>query len=265
MPVLDAATGQVRLAYPARKQPRGSRSAQLDLSAGDRGPVHRFRKSPVIASAAAVNAALWWSYPGRLTDRVLAQDFNPLALTGGPGGTDAQEWKVSLPSWRDGSARRSVIAFLQEVTEGPDALPVAGRVAAFDNDGTLACEKPHPALAGFLLDRVAAAGSAPPEVASGHDVLREQGLLFTGQTTAQYEEQARRYLSGALHPRCHRPYPMLTYQPMLELLALLQALDSSVFMCTGSSRDFMRVMCRRECAWDPGHPRHADEKGDQRH
>ena len=156
--------------------------------------------------------------------------------------TDAEEWKLSLPSWRDGSARRSVIAFLQEITQGPDALPVADRVAAFDNDGTLACEKPHTALAGFLLDRLAAAGSAPPAAVGGHDVLRELGVLFTGQTTAQYEDQARRYLTGALHPRFHRPYPMLTYQPMLELVALLQALDFSVFMCTDSSRDFMRVI-----------------------
>jgi phosphoserine phosphatase len=155
---------------------------------------------------------------------------------------EAEEWKVSLPSWRDGSARRSVIAFLQEITQGPGALPVADRVAAFDNDGTLACEKPHTALAGFLLDRVAAAGSAVPEVASGHDVLRELGVLFAGQTTAQYEEQARRYLSGALHPRFQRPYPMLTYLPMLELISLLHALEFSVFMCTDSSRDFMRVM-----------------------
>ena len=95
--------------------------------------------------------------------------------------TDAEEWKARLPSWRDGSARRSVIAFLQDIIQGPDALPVADRVAAFDNDGTLACEKPHTALAGFLLDRVAAAGSAPPEVASGHDVLRELGVLLAGQ------------------------------------------------------------------------------------
>lgn len=155
---------------------------------------------------------------------------------------DAQEWKAALPSWRDGSARRSVIAFLQEITQGPDALPVAERVAAFDNDGTLACEKPHTALAGFLLDRLAAAGAAPPDAGSGHDVLRELGLLFDGQTTAWYGEQARRYLAGALHPRFRRPYPALTYQPMLELMALLRTLDFSVFMCTDSSRDFMRVI-----------------------
>ena len=52
--------------------------------------------------------------------------------------TNADDWQVRLPSWRDGSARRSVVAFLQEITQGPGALPVADRVAAFDTDGTLA-------------------------------------------------------------------------------------------------------------------------------
>jgi hypothetical protein len=65
--------------------------------------------------------------------------------------TDAEEWKVSLPSWRDGSARRSLIAFLQEITQGAGALPVADRVAAFDNDGTLACEKPRGAEGGWTV------------------------------------------------------------------------------------------------------------------
>ena len=88
----------------------------------------------------------------------------------------AEEWKVSLPSWRDGSARRSVIAFLQETTQGPGALPVADRVAAFDNDGTLACEKPHTALAGFLLDRLAAAGWPLASLDALVD-LAEQGLV----------------------------------------------------------------------------------------
>ena len=133
---------------------------------------------------------------------------------------DAEDWTVRLPSWRDGSARRSVITFLQEITQGPDPLPLADRVAAFDNDGTLACEKPHTALAGFLLDRTAATGTTTAGPTSGHDVLRELSVRFAGQTTAQYEEQARRYLSEAVHPRFHRPYPMLTYQPMLELMAL---------------------------------------------
>ena len=43
-----------------------------------------------------------------------------------------------LPSWRPGRTRDAVVAFLAAA----EALPVEARVAAFDNDGTLWCEKP---------------------------------------------------------------------------------------------------------------------------
>ena len=58
--------------HHVRKQPRARRSAYLNLSAGDREPEQRIDESQVIASAAAANAAGWWSYPGRLTGRVPA-------------------------------------------------------------------------------------------------------------------------------------------------------------------------------------------------
>ena len=153
---------------------------------------------------------------------------------------EAEEWKVSLPSWRDGSARRSVIAFLQEVTQDRALSPrLTGWLPS-----TMTARWPARSLIRRwrdLLDRVAGRLSSAGG-GGGHDVLRELGVLFAGQTTAQYEEQARRYLSGALHPRFQRPYPMLMYLPMLELISLLHALDFSVFMCTDSSRDFMRVI-----------------------
>lgn len=128
-----------------------------------------------------------------------------------------------------------------EVTRGPGAIPVPERVAAFDNDGTMACEKPHTALAAFL---AAATGRPLSAVAGlgGHDVLRELGRLYEGQSPAQYEETVREFLRLTVHPRFGRPYPLLTYQPMLELLEVLHALEFSVFMSTDSSRDFMRVM-----------------------
>lgn len=43
-----------------------------------------------------------------------------------------------LPSWRDGAARTAVVDFLDAVL---DVAPEQ-RVAAFDNDGTLWCERP---------------------------------------------------------------------------------------------------------------------------
>ncbi len=51
-----------------------------------------------------------------------------------------------LPSWNDGPAKQSIMAFVEKVTTAgsPDFVPVEQRIATFDNDGTLWCEKPVP-------------------------------------------------------------------------------------------------------------------------
>jgi hypothetical protein len=38
---------------------------------------------------------------------------------------------------------------------GPDYVPPSERIATFDNDGTLWCEKPMPIELGFILRRLA--------------------------------------------------------------------------------------------------------------
>jgi len=49
-----------------------------------------------------------------------------------------------LPSWNEGPAKQSIIAFVEKVTKpgSPDFVPVPERIATFDNDGTLWCEEP---------------------------------------------------------------------------------------------------------------------------
>ncbi len=67
-----------------------------------------------------------------------------------------------LASWNDGSARRAVVEFVQRtVSEG---VPVEERVAVFDNDGTLWCEKPMPIQADFILRRLFEMAHADPEL-----------------------------------------------------------------------------------------------------
>ena len=73
-------------------------------------------------------------------------------------------------------------------------------------------------------------------------MLRELGVVFAGRTVVDYDEQAREFLSRAVHRRFRCLYPSLTYQPMRELIGLLRALEFSVFICTDSSRDFIRVI-----------------------
>lgn len=49
-----------------------------------------------------------------------------------------------LPSWNDGPAKQSIIAFVEKVTKpgSADFVPVPERIATFDNDGTLWAEQP---------------------------------------------------------------------------------------------------------------------------
>jgi hypothetical protein len=49
-----------------------------------------------------------------------------------------------LPSWRETGTKQAIIDFVEKVTrEGTaDFVPVAERIATFDNDGTLWAEQP---------------------------------------------------------------------------------------------------------------------------
>ena len=59
-----------------------------------------------------------------------------------------------LTSWHDTPTRAAIVDFVERVTTegGPDYVPPAERIATFDNDGTLWCEKPMPIELGFILD-----------------------------------------------------------------------------------------------------------------
>src|SRR5215468_10572687 len=61
-----------------------------------------------------------------------------------------------LPSWNDGLARRSIVEFVTTVTkpDSPEFVPIAERIALFDNDGTLWAEQPTFFQALFALDRI---------------------------------------------------------------------------------------------------------------
>ena len=99
---------------------------------------------------------------------------------------DAYQLHAALPSWRPTTARLGLVEFLLAVTDGPDAVPPAERPATFDNDGTLACEKPRTALAEFLIAESAAQLSSATG-AGGQQVLRELGALFEGHSATEYE------------------------------------------------------------------------------
>ena len=165
-----------------------------------------------------------------------------------------------LPSWNDGPAKRSILDFVARVTRsGSDTfVPVAERVAVFDHDGTLVCEKPI-VHGMFLIDRVRALAERQPEIAHDEpyatlltgdiDFVRRLGkkyfldLMFNtlaGVPEGKLEAEARQFLATARHPVFDVPYADVTFQPMKELIAFLRRHDFSVWICSGSGVHFMR-------------------------
>jgi hypothetical protein len=58
----------------------------------------------------------------------------------------------TLASWRDTATRQAIENFVASAARD---IPPDERVAVFDNDGTLWCEKPMPIELGFVLQRLA--------------------------------------------------------------------------------------------------------------
>ena len=77
-----------------------------------------------------------------------------------------------LGSWHDTPTRAAIVDFVERVTTegGPDYVPPSERIAVYDNDGTLWCEKPMPIELGFILMRLA-------EMAEQDESLRDEAAV----------------------------------------------------------------------------------------
>ena len=180
------------------------------------------------------------------------------ALASAAGGRAAE----TLPSWNDGQARRTILAFVARVaTEGSgEYVPPAERVAVFDNDGTLWAEQPMYVQFAFALDEVRRLAAQHPEwdtrqpfasvlkgdlktaLAGGEHALLEI-LMAThgGNTTEAFARHVRGWIATARHPVTGRPYTRMVYRPMLELLDYLRAHGFKTYIVSGGGIDFMRV------------------------
>jgi haloacid dehalogenase-like hydrolase len=176
----------------------------------------------------------------------------------------------SLQSWHDTPTRRAIVEFVERVSDerNPDYVPPAERVAVFDNDGTLWCEKPMPIEMGFFLHRLAEMCEADTslrerqpwkaaherdfvwlgDVVTNHYHGDDSGVkvlmggilrAFAGMTVEDYETAAVAFLGGP-HPTIGRAYRDCGYLPMIELLRYLEANDFTPFIASGGDRDFMR-------------------------
>jgi phosphoglycolate phosphatase-like HAD superfamily hydrolase len=176
-----------------------------------------------------------------------------------------------LASWTDGAAKSAIVDFVARVTDdgGPDYVAPEARIAVFDNDGTLWCEKPMYIQLDFLIQRFTEQAAADPSLRDqpvyraaaegdlkwfGEAVTKHyqgddsqlkvlMGAILSAHQDITVEEHASRvktFFSQAKHPTLGRAYTSCGYQPMIELLRYLEAHGFTNYIASGGGRDFMR-------------------------
>ena len=179
-----------------------------------------------------------------------------------------------LKSWSDGFTKSAILNFVSRVSEEgtADFVPLAKRIAVFDNDGTLWLEQPGYIQFVFAFDRVKALvaehqewrtrlpfqavleGNVDTLVALGERELRDIiTATHSGMTTDQFSTIVADWLATAKDVRFRRLYTQLVYQPMLELLSYLRTNGFKTFIVSGAGQDFIRVFADKTYCVPPEH------------
>jgi phosphoserine phosphatase len=166
-----------------------------------------------------------------------------------------------LPSWNEGPAKKTIVAFVAKVTKegSSEFVPPSERIATFDNDGTLWAEQPMYFQGLFLVDRVKALAPQHPEwktkepfasllkgdmksvaAADEKGAIEMLAATHTGMTTEEFEKIVKDWIAIARHPKTKRPYTEMVYQPMLGLLAYLRQNGFKTFVVSGGGIEFVR-------------------------
>ncbi|MFJ3368244.1 HAD family hydrolase [Pseudomonas sp. NPDC086251] len=171
-----------------------------------------------------------------------------------------------LPSWQDGPSRRAIVEFVRTVTAkgSKGYVAPAARIAVFDNDGTLWSEQPLYFQMLFALAEVKRLAPQHPEwttqqpfkavlendiqtlAGSGNEGwLKIVYATHTGISTQAFLTNVRSWMAKAVHPKTHKPYTEMVYQPMLELLAYLRANGFKTYIVSGGEVEFMRAWAEK--------------------
>lgn len=171
-----------------------------------------------------------------------------------------------LASWRPGPTLDAIVDFLGQSSE----VAPEQRLAVFDNDGTLWCEKPvYPQLA-FFVHELRHAVETRPALAdraeyaallgSDHAAMAELGLprigmalleLFAGWTPERFADRSRHFLQHAPHPTLGREFGRAVYRPMLDLADALRAHGFTVAIVSGGGTEFVRAVSRELYGVEP--------------
>ena len=174
----------------------------------------------------------------------------------------AQAQTDPLPSWNEGAAKQAIVTFVNETTTqgSPQFVDPVARIATFDQDGTTWVEQPLYSQVMFAFHQVGVMASRQPKlkevepfrtILSGDreaiarlsmpDLEKVLALTHTGMSVEAFQQDVQEWITTAQHPRFHRLYTELVYQPMIEVMQYLRAHGYKTYIVTGGGQDFVRV------------------------
>lgn len=167
-----------------------------------------------------------------------------------------------LPSWAvDSPARKELLTFVAEVTDpaNPAYVPSVHRVATFDMDGTLACEKSISIEAAAAVHRIetvfaddlamqALKDDMLKRLRSDHISQDDWDFInsvisgsYEDLPVEDYEESLRNFLAQPFPDKPGLTWGDLFYRPMVEAVELLKQNGFDVYVVSGSDRAVVRV------------------------
>ena len=171
-----------------------------------------------------------------------------------------------LPSWNETPIKQQLKDYIENQAA---RIPVEDRIAVFDMDGTIACERPlwfemavavqrmaeqqeqHPELKQLTEYQYAAKLAQNPTDTSvlNNWFLNGENYLdsilfkaFEGMDNEAYVTYARKFLQQQEAPK-YGKYADLFYQPMLELIEYLKKKDFQVYIVSGSMQGIVWSIC----------------------
>ncbi|KJY80464.1 HAD family hydrolase [Vibrio nigripulchritudo] len=162
--------------------------------------------------------------------------------------------------WKENTAFPQCLSALNKWIDpkSPLYLPVEERIAVFDLDGTMWCEKPYFAELFFVIDKLkeaieteldepdkqvlidAVARAQRQFAGSGKMLLDAFNLAYPNSTSAEIEQMCGEWLDTALHTEHGHSYLDMIYLPVKEWIDALHQNQFACYVCTGSSEEFVR-------------------------
>jgi haloacid dehalogenase-like hydrolase len=202
-----------------------------------------------------------------------------------------QEWgdcRIVIPtrpltSWIDGVTKQTVVDFVIRVTArgGADYVPPAERVAVFDDDGTLWCEKPLPIDVMFIVRRLIVVAEQDGKLrdrqpwkaaherdypwlssaihgscsggSDGEALLDGARKALDGWSVEEYTATVATFVRQCHHPTLGCSFVGCSFVPMVELLRYLKENGFTAYIASGGDEYFMGVFTQAIFGIPPEH------------